>query len=99
MAALLEALLAWNGNVNQPTYSQAMKSPDVKKWIEVIMAKLGMLKGMGTWDDKLVRLPSGHHAIKAKWVLVVKRDTDGVIIKYKASCRPRRHAEGGSQLR
>ena len=58
MAAPLEALLAWNGNVDEPTYSQAMKSPDVKKWIEAIMAKLGMLKGMGTWDDKRSR-PSG----------------------------------------
>ena len=26
----------------------------------------------------------GRQAIKAKWVLVVKRDTDGVIIMYKA---------------
>ena len=34
--------------------------------------------------QELIDLPKGHKAIKNKWVLKIKRNTNGTIKKYKA---------------
>ncbi|GAA5905820.1 hypothetical protein JCM5296_001279 [Sporobolomyces johnsonii] len=75
---------AWTGSLDQPTYKQAMSGPDVEKWIEAMMAELGAFEATGTWEGNLVDLPPGRKAIAVKWVLLVKRDAEGRILKYKA---------------
>jgi len=49
---------------------------------------IAMYEGIGgiernqTW--RLVKSPPGRQAIGVKWVLIVKRDAKGNIVKYKA---------------
>jgi len=47
-------------------------------------AELAAFEAMGTWEPDLVDLPPGRRAVGAKWVLVIKRDAEGRVIKYKA---------------
>ncbi|GAA5936241.1 hypothetical protein JCM1841_004389 [Sporobolomyces salmonicolor] len=75
---------SWNGSLDEPSYRQAMAGPDVEKWTEAMEAELAAFEATGTWEEKLVELPTGRRAIAVKWVLLVKRDADGRVIKYKA---------------
>ncbi|GAA5980434.1 hypothetical protein JCM11641_003392 [Rhodosporidiobolus odoratus] len=75
---------AWNGSLDEPSFKQAMAGPDVEKWIDAMMAELAAFEATGTWEEDLVDLPEGRRAILVKWVLLVKRDADGRVIKYKA---------------
>ncbi|GAA5907899.1 hypothetical protein JCM5296_006127 [Sporobolomyces johnsonii] len=75
---------SWNGSLDEPSYGQAMAGPDVEKWTEAMEAELAAFEATGTWEEKLVDLPAGRRAIAVKWVLLIKRDTDGRVIKYKA---------------
>jgi hypothetical protein len=49
-----------------------------------VEAELAAMKERGVFDDELVELPRGGKAIPLKWVLLVKRDEYGNVIKYKA---------------
>ncbi|GAA5974898.1 hypothetical protein JCM11641_008417 [Rhodosporidiobolus odoratus] len=53
-------------------------------WIDAMMAELAAFEATGTWEEDLVDLAEGRRAISVKWVLLVKRDADGRVIKYKA---------------
>ncbi|GAA5917213.1 hypothetical protein JCM5296_005908 [Sporobolomyces johnsonii] len=75
---------AWNGSLDAPSYRQAMDGPDVEKWTLAMEAELAAFDATGTWEEELVDLPAGRRAIAVKWVLLVKRDVDGRVIKYKA---------------
>ncbi|GAA5979679.1 hypothetical protein JCM11641_004052 [Rhodosporidiobolus odoratus] len=75
---------AWNGSLDEPSFKQAMAGPDVEKWIDAMMAELAAFEATGTWEEDLVELPQGRRAISVKWVLLIKRDADGRVIKYKA---------------
>ncbi|GAA5982200.1 hypothetical protein JCM11641_006222 [Rhodosporidiobolus odoratus] len=75
---------AWNGSLDEPSFKQAMAGPDVEKWIDAMMAELAAFEATGTWEEDLVDLPEGRQATSVKWVLLVKRDADGRVIKYKA---------------
>ncbi|GAA5991478.1 hypothetical protein JCM11641_002053 [Rhodosporidiobolus odoratus] len=75
---------AWSGSANEPTYKQAMERADVEKWVDAMMAELAAFEATGTWETELVDLPSGRKAIAVKWVLLIKRDAEGRVIKYKA---------------
>ncbi|GAA5905630.1 hypothetical protein JCM5296_000533 [Sporobolomyces johnsonii] len=86
-SALEQALAtgpSWNGSLDEPSYRQAMAGPDVEKWTSAMDAELAAFEATGTWEESLVDLPAGRHAIAVKWVLLVKRDADGKVIKYKA---------------
>ncbi|GAA5994576.1 hypothetical protein JCM11641_007214 [Rhodosporidiobolus odoratus] len=86
-AALERALMlspAWTGSHDEPSFKQAMARPDVERWIDAMMAELAAFEATGTWEEDLVELPEGRRAISTKWVLLIKRDADGKIIKYKA---------------
>ncbi|GAA5883512.1 hypothetical protein JCM1840_004243 [Sporobolomyces johnsonii] len=75
---------AWTGSLDQPSFAQAVAGPDAQKWFEAFDVELGAFDATGTWDKELVDLPPGRKAIAVKWVLLIKRDSDGQIIKYKA---------------
>lgn len=64
------------------TYHEALESPDRKHWLEAMEAELESLRKNNTWV--LVELPKGRKAISNKWVLRIKRDAAGNILKYKA---------------
>lgn len=86
MAALtLSALQNPVNNALRPdpqSYSEAMKSPDSRKWAEAIQLEYNSLMENGTW--KVVNLPPGRKALTTKWVLKKKLGPDGDILKYKA---------------
>ncbi|GAA5918781.1 hypothetical protein JCM5296_005484 [Sporobolomyces johnsonii] len=88
LAASVERALAvgpaWSGSLDQPTYAQAMTRPDVEKWVDAMMAELAAFEATGTWEGELVELPAGRRAIPLKWVLVIKWDAEGRVVKYKA---------------
>ncbi|KAK4694238.1 putative transposase, partial [Phenoliferia sp. Uapishka_3] len=73
-----------NGGVDEPTFNQAMNGPDASEWRAAIEKERAMLRAMGTWDRSLVPLPPGRRALLTKWVLLIKRDDEGNVIKYKA---------------
>ena len=64
------------------SYSEAMRSPDSRKWKEAIQTEYDSLMENGTW--KIVDLPPGRKALTTKWVLKKKLGPDGEILKYKA---------------
>ncbi|GAA5990581.1 hypothetical protein JCM11641_007793, partial [Rhodosporidiobolus odoratus] len=86
VAAVESALAAstWTGSADEPTHKQAMERADVEKWVDAMMAELAAFEATGTWEGELVDLPQGRRAIAVKWVLLIKRDAEGRVIKYKA---------------
>ena len=65
-----------------PTYDEAIQGPDKDKWIQAMKNEITSIERNHTW--RLVKLPPGRKAIGVKWVLTVKRDAKGAIIKHKA---------------
>lgn len=61
------------------SYGQAAKN---QNWKEAMKREIEAVEKNGTW--KLTQLPTGHKAIRLKWVFKIKRNTNGDIIKYKA---------------
>ncbi|GAA5904679.1 hypothetical protein JCM5296_003624 [Sporobolomyces johnsonii] len=61
-----------------------MEGPDAEHWRQAMEVELAAFRALETWDEGLVELPAGRRALGVKWVLVVKRDVEGRIIKYKA---------------
>jgi hypothetical protein len=60
-----------------------MESPDWPKWLEAIQLELASLQVMGVYTE-IDHLPPGKKAVASKWVLDIKRDQNGEIMKYKA---------------
>ena len=77
MASVIE-----NMEGSMPTYEEALKRPDWPKWSEAIDKELDGLKGSGTFE--LVKRPSDTNIVGSKWVLKIKKDSAGEILKYKA---------------
>ena len=69
-----------------------MNGGDAGKWKEAMNKELMNLREKGTWQEVLT--PANRKRIGAKWVLKIKRDAEGHIIKYKA----RLVAKGYSQV-
>ncbi|KAK4699225.1 hypothetical protein P7C70_g7039, partial [Phenoliferia sp. Uapishka_3] len=78
------ALKVWSLNPDEPSYRSVMKGPDRHCWDPAISSESASLRAMGCWDEALVDLPAGFRAIPLKFVLLIKRDAVGTIIKYKA---------------
>ena len=64
------------------SYSEAMRSPDSRKWVDAIQAEYDSLMENNTW--KVAILPPGRKALTTKWVLKKKLGPVGEILKYKA---------------
>jgi hypothetical protein len=54
------------------TYLEAMRSADADQWSEACQYKMDVLAKNGTWE--LVKLLTGHKAVKSKWVFKLKAD-------------------------
>jgi hypothetical protein len=75
------ALMA-HSTPDTPTFSQAMQSSERSEWITAMQSEIQQLKQQGTYT--LVTLPNNRKAIPSKWVLKIKRDHAGKVIKKKA---------------
>jgi len=67
---------------DKPAYEDAIQSPNKSKWISAMRDEIRSIVQNQTW--RLVNHPPGRKAIGVKWVLAVKRDAKGAILKYKA---------------
>ena len=64
------------------SYNEAMRSVHKDKWLEAINNELSSFEKTGTWE--IVDAPDRQKAIRNRWVLTIKRNPDGSILKYKA---------------
>jgi hypothetical protein len=72
-------------NPDEPTFREAMNSPDTDKWTLGIQDELKSLKEMGVY--KLIPrsdVPTGRKILRGKWVLLLKRDEHGNPVRHKA---------------
>ena len=67
---------------DSPTLKQALSSPDSDKWQAAIAEELQSLHDASTWE--LVDAPKGARVFPSKFVLKVKRHSDGTLERYKA---------------
>ena len=77
MASVIESMEG-----SSPTYEEALKRPDWPKWSDAIDKELDSLKKTGTFE--LVERPPEANVVGSKWVLRIKKDSAGEILKYKA---------------
>ena len=63
------------------SYSEAVKGPNAKEWLQGISEEMNSLRKNQTWS--LVELPKGRKALGSKWVLTIKDKADGTK-RYKA---------------
>jgi hypothetical protein len=68
---------------DEPTLQEAMHSEAWPEWEVAIHQELAALLAMGVYKD-VDELPPGKKPIGSKWVLLVKRDQNGDIDRYKA---------------
>jgi len=66
------------------TIDEAMKNTDWPKWKKAIDDELASLNQNTLKKMKRTELPTGRKPIGCKWVLKIKRGSDGEIVKYKA---------------
>jgi hypothetical protein len=66
---------------DEPTWSEAMRSPDREKWLEARDKEIVMLEQMHTFD--VVRRPLNVNAIPTHFVNKIKWDANGEIEKHK----------------
>lgn len=64
------------------SYEEAMASRFAHKWKEAMQREIRELLGRGTWES--VRVPSGRHATRSRWVYTIKYNSDGTIERFKA---------------
>jgi hypothetical protein len=72
-------------NPDEPTFREAMSSPDSDKWIAGIQDELKSLNEMGVY--KLIPrsdVPTGRKVLRGKWVLLLKRNEHGDPVRHKA---------------
>ncbi|GAA5907142.1 uncharacterized protein JCM6883_006157 [Sporobolomyces salmoneus] len=76
--------VATSTNPDAPSFKTAMLREDKAQWMVAVDTELTAMKERGVFDEELVDLPRGGKAIPLKWVLLVKRDEFGNVVKYKA---------------
>jgi hypothetical protein len=74
------------------TLQEALSGPQQRQWKAAMDTELSNLRMKETWQE--VKAPQDRAKIGARWVLKIKRDAEGNIIKYKA----RLVAKGYSQI-
>ncbi len=78
---MLHAMQA-SKNTDKSNVSDALNGLDAKQWQLAMDAKVAQLLNLDTF--KLVPLPADQKTIGCCWVLAMKQDTSGDIIKFKA---------------
>jgi Reverse transcriptase (RNA-dependent DNA polymerase)/gag-polypeptide of LTR copia-type/Integrase core domain len=80
---MLDAVLSAVPLEDEPvSYDDALNTPDSEQWKAAMTNELNAQKQNQTFTE--AELPSGHSAIKTKWVYKLKRNSAGHPIKYKA---------------
>jgi hypothetical protein len=78
---------------NEPfTYDEAMKAPDVDKWMKAMEVELNTLNKMCIWD--IVQPSANTNIVGSKWVYHYKYNPSSLIIKRRA----RLVAQGFTQM-
>jgi Reverse transcriptase (RNA-dependent DNA polymerase) len=72
-----------NIELDSPTLKGALASPQRESWVEAISEELHSLDLAHTWDV-VPRAPAGARVFPSKFVLKIKRTSDGTIERYKA---------------
>ncbi|GAA5871105.1 hypothetical protein JCM1840_007591 [Sporobolomyces johnsonii] len=67
-----------------PSIREALNREDKAEWLTALAVELEAFAQRGVWDDELIELPPGARAMPLKWVLLIKRDEHGHVLKYKA---------------
>ena len=62
---------------DEPTYKEAMSSPDAGLWKVAMKEELEALDRNNTWE--VVDRPPGRRIVDSKWVFRIKRDADGTV--------------------
>ena len=89
-AAPLFAFMSVNG---EPTsYGAAMASPDADEWQGAMDNEVDSLESTGTWREE--EASPECNIINTQWVFKVKKNSEGVVVKYKA----RVVAQGNNQV-
>lgn len=74
--------IASSNESDSPTLRQAMNSQNSEQWQTAIAEELQSLNDAGTWE--LVDAPRGARVFPSKFVLKIKRHSDGSLERYKA---------------
>ena len=78
-----EALMTILQDNDEPnTIEEALSSLNKDKWRNALEDEMESMKENQVW--KLVELPKRRKVIGNRWVLTIKRKTDGTIVRYKA---------------
>eukprot|EP00804_Cyclotella_cryptica_P018088 CCRYP_017613-RA/>CCRYP_017613-RA protein AED:0.31 eAED:0.29 QI:0/0/0/1/0/0.5/2/0/495 len=74
---------AAKSDADNPTWSQAMNSPDADKWLEAMEEELTTLeRDLAAWD--LVPREPWMHVLPSTWAFCIKRFPNGLVKKFKA---------------
>jgi hypothetical protein len=93
---IVKAFVASDQSLNEDTprnLQEAMKSKYWPEWLSAIHQELASLEAMKVYQE-VDSLPPGKKAVGSKWVLVLKRDQNGDIARFKA----RLVAQGFTQI-
>ena len=60
---------------DEPSFNQAMASPDKKSWLDAMDDEITSQEDNGTWVVE--RVPKGAKTIGSRWVFKRKRDRNG----------------------
>lgn len=71
-----------NSDPDNPTYAQAMASPDAEHWRAAMQVEFDSLVSHSV--GRLIKRPSSANVLGGMWRFKRKRDTSGAITKYKA---------------
>ena len=66
---------------DNPTWGEAMSSPNRVDWKNAVVQELQAHLDNHSFD--VVSLPEGQKTIASRWVLTIKRNADGKLLKYK----------------
>ncbi|KAF1324633.1 Integrase catalytic core protein, partial [Globisporangium splendens] len=64
-------------------YREAIRSPQAAKWKLAMNEEMNALRAKQVLEQ-IDQIPEGKHAISTRWVMTVKTDEQGYIVRYKA---------------
>jgi hypothetical protein len=72
-------------DADNPTYTQAMNSPDADKWADCMKLEVETLVKINAWTlFKRCDVPQGKRVLPMKWAFKLKRYPNGLVNKFKA---------------
>jgi hypothetical protein len=72
-------------DADNPTYTEAMNSPDADKWADCMKLEVETLVKINAWTlFKRCDLPQGKKVLPMKWAFKLKGYPNGLVNKFKA---------------